>query len=131
MLPWQLAEFKCICVCIYMYIYHIYLFLFWGFYCISCCENAFMVLVHDDNPGSVFIMNCPSWSVVISICDICGQSLWRLTVVVIDVYEFVQEIFDGRHAAKDDGMQRGHPLLLPMTQLKAQIPHALQSLREV
>lgn len=66
----------------------------------------------------------------ISCCDICGRSSWRLTVVVIDVYEFVQEVFDRRHAAQDDGMQRGHPLLLPMTQLKAQIPHALKSLRE-
>lgn len=51
-----------------------------------------------------------------------------LTDVVIYVDQLVQEVFDGGHAAEDYGVKRCHPLLLPVTQLKAQVPDTLQRL---
>lgn len=48
-----------------------------------------------------------------------------LTDVMIYVDQLVQEVFDRGHTAKDDGMQRRHPLLLSVTQLKAQVPDTL------
>ena len=51
-----------------------------------------------------------------------------LTAVVVDVDQLVQEVLDGRHAAEDDGVERRHPLLLAVTQLQAQVTHALQGL---
>lgn len=51
-----------------------------------------------------------------------------LTDVVIYVNQLVQEVFDGGHTAQDDGMKRLHPLLLSVTQLKAQVPDTLQCL---
>lgn len=55
-------------------------------------------------------------------------TVFSLTDVVVDVDQLVQEVFDRGHAAEDDGMERRHPLLLPVTQLKAQVPDALQRL---
>lgn len=54
--------------------------------------------------------------------------LTSLTDVMIYVDQLVQEIFDRSHAAQDDGVKRRHPLLLPVTQLKAQVPDTLQRL---
>lgn len=50
---------------------------------------------------------------------------------MIDIDQPVQELFDWGHAEADDGMKRLHPLLLSLTQLKAQIPHALQRLAPI
>lgn len=52
-------------------------------------------------------------------------TVFSLTDVVIYVDQLIQEVFDGGHTAEDDGMKRRHPLLLPVTQLKAQVPDTL------
>lgn len=51
-----------------------------------------------------------------------------LTDVMIYVDQLVEEVFDGGHTAEDYGMERRHPLLLSVTQLKAQVPDTLQCL---
>ncbi|MEQ2188477.1 hypothetical protein GOODEAATRI_015498 [Goodea atripinnis] len=47
---------------------------------------------------------------------------------MIYVDQLIQEVLDRGHTVEDDGMKRCHPLLLPMTQLKAQVAHTLQCL---
>lgn len=47
---------------------------------------------------------------------------------MINVDQLVKEVFDRGHTPKNDGMKRRHPLLLSMTQLKAEVPNTLQCL---